>query len=1180
MRARRTSHNSHALWHLGWASFACCLLVAASSDVRAQGSVFRLQSAKGQVLRQARGQGPWAAVKQGSQVAAVGDRIKTGANGSVYIVTSAGQRVALGPNTEVVLKEPNRPRGWRVVVGKIWATLTGGNKLEVRAPGAVAAAEGTTFQLDVAADGTTVLTVVDGVVRFYNELGSVEVLDRQQSTARPGSAPTRPVVVDPTGLVAWEANLQTLIIEPEYPQVGTDPDELQQQLDARQQALQDRPQDAAAHVAVTEVLLDLGRTDDAQEQAQGGLGIVPGDASLRGLMGFALLQDGRPEEAGTEFAAASEAQPDDPRWQIGTALVALGQRDGEPAVALLQAAAEAAPDNPVGHAYLAAVNMRLGDLDAADQAASAAVRVGPDNHLANAYLAYVRLAQGDVGAAVAAGTKAVQVAPRSALAHESLGTAQFFAGKLKAARAELEQATELDPMSASAHLTLAKLHAAEEDIVAARDTAALAVSLNPQSAPAHSTLGLLFMLNNDRYRAAREFKKAMTLDPGLAEARAGWGDLLVKRGRFKEALDEQKAAVELDTGSAAAANNLGAAYAAMGQMDAAMESLNRAIELQPGWGMPHANLALVHLEENRYREALDAGEEAVKLGERSAFLHTVLARIYMRQNRSDRALAELRQAVSLDPDYPQPHYQLAQLYLEQDRARDAVREILTSVTTDPSSMLETRKYARTEITLGGGSYGTAHFDGKHSDMPDSEGRFSYSAGGMFERSDGFRAANHDRTEKFGQLIAGYQPQDTSHVVFYGTGYNRTAGLPGPVTGTSTADRDDRQSFSAYEGFLAYRERLTPDVATTVKYSFTKGDATYRNTDALTGADTTPFSRLVNAQRHHSAEIRLDADLSSQYSVNAGYAHSWDRRKNYGRAVAIDPGTGLPTATPFDSRDTPETNTAWIEATGRFSDRLHLTLGEYYGIQEGSASFSQPKVVAVYRPDDATWVSAMAIPIFRNDVAELAPVEALSDPAGLGYLNFVEGGGGRSYELRFQRQMGRSANVTASLAYQRVRGLLIDVQDPAITGLPNRVLVERGHRWVAGASYEQWLTDTLTGRAWVRWQDSDGVFPAAGVAGTEWPYLPEWQAGGRVDYIDENGFRVGLEGVWVDDRYHDAANTQLVSGFPLLNLSLQYQRNLHENYFVMVTNLAGKDYQTFLGFPQADTGVLGGVEYRF
>jgi len=80
---------------------------------------------------------------------------------------------------------------------------------------------------------------------------------------------------------------------------------------------------------------------------------------------------------------------------------------------------------------------------------------------------------------------------------------------------------------------------------------------------------------------------------------------------------------------------------------------------------------------------------------------------------------------------------------------------------------------------------------------------------------------------------------------------------------------------------------------------------------------------------------------------------------------------------------PQKNTGWIEATGRFSDRLHLTLGEYYGQQEGSASFSQPKVVAVYRPDNATWVSAMAIPIFRNDVAELSPVEALSDPAGLG-----------------------------------------------------------------------------------------------------------------------------------------------------------------------------------------------------
>ena len=223
---------------------------------------------------------------------------------------------------------------------------------------------------------------------------------------------------------------------------------------------------------------------------------------------------------------------------------------------------------------------------------------------------------------------------------------------------------------------------------------------------------------------------------------------------------------------------------------------------------------------------------------------------------------------------------------------------------------------------------------------------------------------------------------------------------------------------------------------------------------------------------------------------------------------------------------------------------------------------------------------MAIPIFRDDVAELSPVEALSDPAGLGYLDFAEGGAGRSYELRAQRQTGNSGNVTASVAYQRVKGLLIDVDDPADAALPERILASRGHRWVADASYERWFCNRVTGRTWVRWQDTQATFPSAGVTGTEWPYAPEWQAGGRLDYIDDNGLRIGLEGIWSDSRFDDAANTLTVASPFLVNLRAQYQRNLHEKYFIDVRNLTDRNYVSHAGYPQADLTVTGGVQYRF
>ena len=394
MRTRLLTGTTPTRWLLLWMSLGVCFMLSSSGMAHAAKTTFTLQSARGRVEIQAGGKGAWTAVRRGTRDASEGDHIRTGPNSSLHIVTDDGARIALGPNTEVVLREPDRPRGWRVTLGRVWATITGGKRLEVRAPGAIAAAEGTTFQVDVAEDGTTVLTVVEGTVQFYNDLGNVTVLGSQQSTAQVGQAPTRPTIVDPSSLTAWEANLQTLMVAVESPLVSTDPERLEQELVQRQQAVTTRPEDAAAHAALAEALLDLNRTGDAMGEVQRAVELDPDQGALRGVLAYVLLRAGRPAEAAEQFALASAAEPDEARWQVGQALVALGQRDPEPAVELLRGAAEKAPDDALPRAYLAAAYLRTGDLERAAASASEAVSLDPDSSLANTYLAYVRLAQG------------------------------------------------------------------------------------------------------------------------------------------------------------------------------------------------------------------------------------------------------------------------------------------------------------------------------------------------------------------------------------------------------------------------------------------------------------------------------------------------------------------------------------------------------------------------------------------------------------------------------------------------------------------------------------------------------------------------------------------------------------------------------------------------------------------
>jgi outer membrane receptor protein involved in Fe transport len=141
-------------------------------------------------------------------------------------------------------------------------------------------------------------------------------------------------------------------------------------------------------------------------------------------------------------------------------------------------------------------------------------------------------------------------------------------------------------------------------------------------------------------------------------------------------------------------------------------------------------------------------------------------------------------------------------------------------------------------------------------------------------------------------------------------------------------------------------------------------------------------------------------------------------------------------------------------------------------------------------------------------------------------------------------------------------------------------MDDGHRWVAESSYDQWLSDRLTGGVWARWQSSQGGFPTVPIGGTEWPYSPEWQAGGRLDYINANGPHVGLESVALGKRFSDPQNSQLIGGYLLFNLRFQYQRNLRENYFVNAMNLTDRDYVKFSGYPQAGRSIVVGIDYRY
>lgn len=79
------------------------------------------------------------------------------------------------------------------------------HQLEMRTPQAIAGVRGTQFLVNVEADGTTTLTVLEGTVEFsdLNEKKTVVVGKNQRSVVLPGGLPAEPISIDVERIPIW-----------------------------------------------------------------------------------------------------------------------------------------------------------------------------------------------------------------------------------------------------------------------------------------------------------------------------------------------------------------------------------------------------------------------------------------------------------------------------------------------------------------------------------------------------------------------------------------------------------------------------------------------------------------------------------------------------------------------------------------------------------------------------------------------------------------------------------------------------------------------------------------------------------------------------------------------------------------------------------------------------------------
>ncbi|GAC1454941.1 MAG: tetratricopeptide repeat protein [Steroidobacteraceae bacterium] len=380
---------------------------------------------------------------------------------------------------------------------------------------------------------------------------------------------------------------------------------------------------------------------------------------------------------------------------LGVALAQLGRC--EEAVRFLTHSLELVPDRPSVLINLAQALHTLGREQEALRTCDRALTL--DKSLASGYRtrAAALTALGRQQDALANAGQAVRLVPNDAAAHADLGVALEAVGRQREALECFERAVTLDPGLASAHHNRAVLLARLQEHERALQSFDAALALQPHSAALHTRRGTTLKELGRLEEAVQSFSLALAIDPDSAETLHNRAVVQYLRGQYLEALRDYDALAAQGKDNAADRLGRGATLVALRRYDEALAPLERAIEELPADADAYTQrgVALLNLDRNaeavasfdralalrpdvpevlnnrgialtasgRLSEALESLIRGAVVNGTIADTHTNLGIVLKLLGRHREAAASLDRALSLKPQDAAAKFALAFLYL-------------------------------------------------------------------------------------------------------------------------------------------------------------------------------------------------------------------------------------------------------------------------------------------------------------------------------------------------------------------------------------------------------------------------------------------------------------------------------------------------------------------------------------
>jgi len=472
----------------------------------------------------------------------IGDRVRIGPESELTILTVDGKSAfRFYEKTEFDIV-PNKAPGataptMRLLNGFLYFFHRGKpGLLEILGKGGSAAVRGTEFAMRVAEDGTTVVTVIDGLVDLGNEISTIGVASGQEGVAEPGKAPVVRPAIDAINLIQWTLYYPGILDADEIPLTEEERGALRSSLEAYRagdllRALSEYPagrdpKSDAERIYRAGLLLALGQV----ERAQALLGQITAPRNGE------LNSNARLAGAIQRMIAAVKSTPFETNIapELGSEWLAQSyelqaHRHLEEALSAAKAAVEKSPRFGFAWARLAELEFSFGRIDAAAKAVAKALELSPRNAQALALNGFLFAARNKMDPATRAFDEAIAVDGRLGNAWLGRGLTRIRKGDRDGGLQDLVTAAAMEPQRAFLRSYLGKGWEEAGEKKLAEHELELAEQLDPGDPTAWLYAALLKQQNNRINEAVHDLEHAQELG----------GNRGVYRSRFM--LDEDRA---------------------------------------------------------------------------------------------------------------------------------------------------------------------------------------------------------------------------------------------------------------------------------------------------------------------------------------------------------------------------------------------------------------------------------------------------------------------------------------------------------------------------------------------------------------------------------------------------------------------------------------------------------------